>query len=85
MDTNLSQRHTRNHIFQLFYLLPGVSSLGPSRAQPPAKSWQTLLQPGLPDRTVSDKALIGNSGGQGEATLGLRGQAHLGGQKTQLP
>lgn len=37
-DANFSQRHARNHISQLIYLLWGVSSLGSPRAQPPAKS-----------------------------------------------
>lgn len=37
-DANFSQRHARNHIAQLIYLLWGVSSLGSPRTQPPAKS-----------------------------------------------
>lgn len=71
-DANFSQRHARNHISQLIYLLWGVSSLG-SPGPSPQQSLADIFAAWLPRHGGFRQGTHRNSGGQGEAILRVQG------------
>lgn len=85
VNASFSQRHARNCTFQVFYLLPGVSSLAFPRAQPSAKSGRPL--PGLGFQTLGFQTRHSQESpwGQGEATPRLQGlDSPLGTERSHL-